>query len=1061
MDAISALLQTGSWRTSRSKSQNPYSQTPRRTDPLSELDIHADSPSEPRRRTPRLPPPTVEDEADSLAKEYGSPSVVSSYEDEPPNRGEIDQEILMEPVLENNPERRFVVVTGPGAGKESEPAPSIVETTPTVVSNDTAKKEDIARKEDANDCKKFVLVPPEETKNEDKQEGKKVPDLAKRKSHQDLPRLETHVQEPDTRDTFIESRNDRRSPEKTPTYQEDDKAARIKRSSSRRRPEAYVDEEDTKKAPLKRASSRRRPEISPDDQVSVDTSVKRSSSRRYRERPVDQDVKDSPIKRSSSRKPRNRPLPDHDSEVTAVSPDNVNLGGSDFSASIVTETTGGRERAYYDMNQAADGLSHRRSKSKHGARITPSNSRQAYHLSPPQTPGRPRHERMASQPDVPRIDSRSLELEGPGIAPLSMYQYNDGGDAMSFMMQEDALPNKDPTRKSPPLRTSRRESPPPYPSAAERKRMPSQSATNRRRRNSMAAPRDRREYPIDDEPRHQQLEHQEQLQPFRSAAEEEASMMALRHRLGAVDIGSESQDIVPHPSALALRQQDQFSEASDPGSSRSATFSADRDYRRGRAGTYSLTSSPPNGRLVPRREDENSPRTRRRARSRTMGTNPYSNSSPILPVSAHHSSSGSMALAKVSSPLASPSLTRQELVSTRPSTSLWDPNPFEPVAWGGPAARPVLSFRSYSEEVQQGMPPLFPNCPWIQAGYPYARNPGDRWWTLRGAENILICPHCYSELFANSQFRHEFVPVSLRHEQQVPCDVGAGFWYRMAYMMTLKQHLPDLQLLRNVAAVSGRQPPCTGPKESTRTWYGIWDTLKGSFVPYFDVCVSCVRMVEAVLPNLVNTLFQVTPEPYTAYCQLHFVPGRKRFMEYWDLFETTSHSALSRQAEPDIPRLASGLRQIAYTPECPPCPKDQILIGAYWWTMKNLPDFTVCEECYTDVVRPMLEANDRRSDIPWNFLGRPVQKQVASCQLATDRMRDEFREACLLNDIRMRSEGMCVSSIPLGSNANQPNYVEDVGFKNIKLHDSGNAAWIKTYPDRGHVRNVTFRNTHS
>lgn len=899
----------------------------------------------------------------------------------------------MEPVLENNPERRFVVVTGPGAGKEGEPAPSIVETTTPVTSTDTAQKED------TNDCKKFVLVPPEETKDGLKQEEKKVPELAKRKSHQDLPRLDTQVQEADTKDTFIEPRNDRRSQEKTPVYQEDDKAARIKRSSSRRRPETYVDEEDTKKASLKRASSRRRPEISPDDQVSVDTSIKRSSSRRYRERPVDQDVKDSPIKRSSSRKPRNRPLPDQDPDITAGSPDNVNPGGSDFSASIVTETAGGRERVYYDLNQAADGLPHRRSKSKHGARITPSNSKQAYHLSPPQTPGRPRHERMASQPDVPRIDSRSLELEGPGIAPLSMYRYNDAGDAMSFMTQEDALPNQDLTRKSPPLRTSRKESPPPYPSAAERKRMPSQSATNRRRRNSMAAPRDRREHPIDDDPRHQQLDRQEQPQPFRSAAEEEASMTALRHRLGAVDIGSESQDVVPHPSALALRQQDQFSEASDPGSSRSATFSADGDYRRGRAGTYSLTSSPPNGRLVPRREDESSPRTRRRARSRTMGTNPYSNSSPILPVSGHHPSSGSMALAKVSSPLASPSLTRQELVSTRPSASLWDPNPFEPVGRRGPVARPVLSFRSYSEEVEQGLPSIFPDCPWMRPGYPYTRNPGDRWWTLRGAENILICPHCHSELFANSPFRQEFIPISLRHDQQVPCDIGTGFWYRMAYIMTLKQHLSDLQLIRNVAAVSGRQPPCTGPNETTRTWYGMWDAFKGDFVPYFEVCVCCVRMVEAVLPNLVNTLYQITPEPFTAYCQLHYVPGRKRFMDYWDLFETTSHSALTRQAEPDIHRLAGGLRQIARTPECPPCPKDKILVGAYWHTMQYLSEFTVCEECYREVVQPMLDPNDRRSDIPWNFSGRPVPKQVASCQLATERMRDEFREACRLNDI--------------------------------------------------------------
>ncbi|KAK3350936.1 hypothetical protein B0H65DRAFT_422208 [Neurospora tetraspora] len=947
MDAISSLLQTGSWRTSRSKSQNPYSRTPRRTDPLSELDIHVDKPSETRRRIPRLPPPIVEDEAESLAKEHGSPSVISSYEDEPPNRGEIDQFPLLEPVLENNPERRFVVVTGPGAGKESEPAPSIVETTPPITSTDTAQKGE------TNDCNKFVLVPSDETKDGDKQEEKKVPELAKRKSHQDLPRLDTHVQEPDTKDASIEPPSDRQSPEKTPVHQDDGKAARIKRSSSRRRPEAHIDEEDTKKASLKRASSRRRPEIPPDDQDSADTSIKRSSSRRYRERPADQDAKESPIKRSNSRKPRNRPLHDQDSEITADSPDNVNPGASDFSASVVTETAGGRER-------------------------------------------RPRHERMASTPDVPRIDSRSLELEGPGIAPLSMYRYNDAGDAMSFMVQEDAIPDHDLTRKSPPPRTSRKESPPPYPSAAERKRMPSQSATNRRRRNSMAAPRDRREYPIDDDPRHQQLDHQEQPQPLRPAVEEDASLMALRHRLGAVDIGLESQDVVPHPSALALRQQDQFSDASDPGSSRSATFLAEGDYRRGRAGTYSLTSSPPNGRLVPRREDESSPRTRRRARSRTMGTNLYSNSSPILPVSGHHSN-GSMALAKVSSPLASPSLTRQELVSTRPSASFWDPNPFEPASRRAPGARPILSFQSYSEEVEQGLTAPLPDCPWMVPGLPYSRNPGDRFWTLRGAENFLICPHCHSELFANSQFRHEFVATSLRPDQPVLCDFASSFWHRMAYLMTLKQRLPDLQLMRNVAAVLRRYPPCTGPYETVSIWHGMWDPYRREFVPNFDVCVGCAKMLEAVLPSLANTLHPSTREPFTAYCQLHFRPGRKRFMDYWDLLETTSDYALSRQTAPDtIPDLASRLRRIARIRECP---KEQPLTEEYWYIMRFLPKFTVCEECFREVVKPIRDARDHRSDIPWNFDPEPQLVPIGSCQLYSERMREEFHEACRLNDI--------------------------------------------------------------
>ncbi|KAL2196294.1 glycoside hydrolase family 28 protein [Corynascus similis CBS 632.67] len=48
----------------------------------------------------------------------------------------------------------------------------------------------------------------------------------------------------------------------------------------------------------------------------------------------------------------------------------------------------------------------------------------------------------------------------------------------------------------------------------------------------------------------------------------------------------------------------------------------------------------------------------------------------------------------------------------------------------------------------------------------------------------------------------------------------------------------------------------------------------------------------------------------------------------------------------------------------------------------------------------------------------------------------------------------------IGSNAYQPDYVENIVFENITAKHSSNAAWIKTYPGTGYVRNVTFRNIH-
>jgi galacturan 1,4-alpha-galacturonidase len=59
------------------------------------------------------------------------------------------------------------------------------------------------------------------------------------------------------------------------------------------------------------------------------------------------------------------------------------------------------------------------------------------------------------------------------------------------------------------------------------------------------------------------------------------------------------------------------------------------------------------------------------------------------------------------------------------------------------------------------------------------------------------------------------------------------------------------------------------------------------------------------------------------------------------------------------------------------------------------------------------------------------------------------------NIVCHESGGMCVGS--LGSNSGQPDYVDDVVFENVTLYHSSNAAWVKTYPGQGHVRNVTFR----
>ncbi|KAF4509588.1 hypothetical protein G6O67_003746 [Ophiocordyceps sinensis] len=71
------------------------------------------SPKHHLRRRPFPPPASVEDEAESLAREHGTSTLQSTSDEETPSRGEIDQHPVIMEVHEYNPERRFVMLNDP------------------------------------------------------------------------------------------------------------------------------------------------------------------------------------------------------------------------------------------------------------------------------------------------------------------------------------------------------------------------------------------------------------------------------------------------------------------------------------------------------------------------------------------------------------------------------------------------------------------------------------------------------------------------------------------------------------------------------------------------------------------------------------------------------------------------------------------------------------------------------------------------------------------------------------------------------------------------------------
>ena len=158
--------------------------------PSYDTDSQCSRPTDRTRRVRRPPRPCVEDEVESLAREH-TPSIAPSLSDEEPkNRGEVDQypilvpvEVEPELVSEQNSERRFVLVNSDLGTEEVHDTPS----------HSPARSPTKSEYED-NTCRQYVLLSSDEPRKEEVEEKLS---LGKKKSYQDLPRLNTDVGQDD------------------------------------------------------------------------------------------------------------------------------------------------------------------------------------------------------------------------------------------------------------------------------------------------------------------------------------------------------------------------------------------------------------------------------------------------------------------------------------------------------------------------------------------------------------------------------------------------------------------------------------------------------------------------------------------------------------------------------------------------------------------------------------------------------------------------------------------------------------------------------------------------
>ncbi|ROT39312.1 hypothetical protein SODALDRAFT_294704 [Sodiomyces alkalinus F11] len=341
-----------------------------------------------------------------------------------------------------------------------------------------------------------------------------------------------------------------------------------------------------------------------------------------------------------------------------------------------------------------------------------------------------------------------------------------------------------------------------------------------------------------------------------------------------------------------------------------------------------------------------------------------------------------------------PSSTDTRITPMEPDTrqeSSWPPPPFEPDKTTLTTTdQSTGSYRRYSEDASRGGTAPIPDCPRRKG----VTGKAD-WLSLPRCDHFDICPDCYMAVFAETPYRNEFVPTLFRPmDRPIRCDFGSSPWYRIAWLLTLKEGYPDLRLFHLITNVAHNQP-CPGNREAVRIWYSVVDPYSQTTVPDFTVCYECAKTIEVLLPNLTGIFVpQQTPAvPTWGTCAMYFHPKRRRFVLYFDAMETTSDKALATNSPPNISALARTMERLSLFTECT---EDRPVTDKGWHIMQHIPEFTVCGECFDEVVRPRLEDNN---PIARNFYMQPQRLPVGTCQLYSSRMRDVFRKACRRNDV--------------------------------------------------------------
>ncbi|KAL4780048.1 hypothetical protein BJX76DRAFT_361171 [Aspergillus varians] len=281
------------------------------------------------------------------------------------------------------------------------------------------------------------------------------------------------------------------------------------------------------------------------------------------------------------------------------------------------------------------------------------------------------------------------------------------------------------------------------------------------------------------------------------------------------------------------------------------------------------------------------------------------------------------------------------------------------------------------------------------------------WYTIEGLNNLDICPSCVKQM-RKTKFRDRLtLSIPKPRTEPIMCAMGKP-WARLAWMQTLKKKLGTLDLFRDITLPPQSIKPCPGRIINDQYWYRVIDPGTGVYLPQFNVCPECIHNICLLMPAHRET-FKRCSTPQERVCD--FVTDSPRFIRYIDTLDASANRAESAEdsnrspSSLDLTEFLAYARRKVVLRDC----RRSRLIYDKWHYMPQLPDFTVCEDCYDDVVLPLararypiaLEFSRTMSYLPAGTDGEAGSSVIreASCQLYSTRIRARFSDSVRRDDM--------------------------------------------------------------